>query len=206
MPLYRRGGPFQRNSIERRSLRWRHPPGTVVSKHQRSASTGHASSHHATATARTSLDLELDLQAQHTRLQTLQDELGRLRELKSRLEVARAQGDQEMASWVLEDQQFQNLIAQAQHTRLQTLQDELGRLRELKSRLEVARAQGDQEMASWVLEDQQFQNLIAQAENGKNGKNVEERKVDKMLKKTSKEIYKLRKSKAGKGKPDIISF
>jgi len=27
-----------------------------------------------------------------------------------------------------------------------------------------------------------------------------------MLKKTSKEIYKLRKSKAGKGKPDIISF
>nr|CAD7454004.1 unnamed protein product [Timema tahoe] len=156
MPLYRRGGPFQRNSIERRSLRWRHPPGTVVSKHQRSASTGHASSHHATATARTSLDLELDLQAQHTRLQTLQDELGRLRELKSRLEVARAQGDQEMASW--------------------------------------------------VLEDQQFQNLIAQAENGKNGKNVEERKVDKMLKKTSKEIYKLRKSKAGKGKPDIISF
>jgi protein KIBRA len=56
--------------------------------------------------------LELDLQAQHTRLQTLQDELARLRELKSRLETARAQGDQELAAWVLEDQQFQNLVAQ----------------------------------------------------------------------------------------------
>jgi protein KIBRA len=56
--------------------------------------------------------LELDLQAQHTRLQTLQDELARLRELKSRLETARAQGDQELAAWVLEDRQFQNLVAQ----------------------------------------------------------------------------------------------
>ncbi|XP_021928968.1 protein kibra isoform X2 [Zootermopsis nevadensis] len=158
MPLYRRGGPFQRNSVERRSLRWRRPPGTVlITKHHRSASSGAACSHHHTScTARTSLDLELDLRAQHTRLQTLQDELARLRELKSRLETARAQGDQELAAW--------------------------------------------------VLEDQQFQNLVAQAENGRNGKSPDDRKVEKMLKKTSKEIYKLRKSKAGKGKPDIISF
>jgi protein KIBRA len=43
MPLYRRGGPFQRNSIERRSLRWRRPPGTVlITKHHRSASSGAA--------------------------------------------------------------------------------------------------------------------------------------------------------------------
>ncbi|PSN40195.1 hypothetical protein C0J52_12889 [Blattella germanica] len=154
MPLYRRGGPFQRNSIERRSLRWRRPPGSVIrTKHHRSSSSGAASSHYQ---ARTSLDLELDLQAQHTRLQTLQDELSRLRELKSRLETARAQGDQELAAW--------------------------------------------------VLEDQQFQNLVAQVESGKNGKNPDDRRVEKMLKKTSKEIYKLRKSKAGKGKPDVISF
>ncbi|KAJ9601061.1 hypothetical protein L9F63_000796, partial [Diploptera punctata] len=154
MPLYRRGGPFQRNSIERRSLRWRRPPGTVLmTKHHRSSSSGAAGSHH---NARTSLDLELDLQAQHTKLLTLQDDLARLRELKSRLETARAQGDQELAAW--------------------------------------------------VLEDQQFQNLVAQVEIGKNGKSPDERKVEKMLKKTSKEIYKLRKSKAGKGKPDVISF
>lgn len=52
------------------------------------------------------------MRAQHTRLQALQDELARLRELKTRLETARAQGDQELAAWVLEDQQFQNLVAQ----------------------------------------------------------------------------------------------
>ncbi|XP_047003394.1 protein kibra isoform X1 [Schistocerca americana] len=153
MPLYRKGGPFQRNSVERRSLRWRRPPGTVVvTKHGRSSSSGVSSS----ATARTSLDLELDLRAQHCRLQMLQDELSRLRVLKDRLETARAEGDPEMAAW--------------------------------------------------VIEDTAFQNLIAQAESSKNGKSAEERKIEKMLKKTSREIYKLRKSKAGKGKPDIISF
>ncbi|KAK7874477.1 hypothetical protein R5R35_001564 [Gryllus longicercus] len=157
MPLYRRGGPFQRNSIERRSLRWRRPPGTVVvAKHHRSASSGSCGtglSHHS---ARTSLDLELDLRAQHTRLQTLQEELQQLRQLKARLETARAQGDTEVAAW--------------------------------------------------VLEDEHFQHLVAQVESSKNSKSADERKVEKMLKKTSKEIYKLRKSKAGKGKPDIISF
>lgn len=61
---------------------------------------------------RTSLDLELDLQAQHTRLQALHDEIDRLKELKTRLEIAREKGDTEVAAWVLEDSQFQNLVAQ----------------------------------------------------------------------------------------------
>lgn len=105
MPLYRRcGGPFQRNSVERRSLRWRRSvSGTKVPR-----GIGTSSSHG----PRTSLDLELDLRAQHTRLQALQDELARLRDLKARLEVAREKGDSEVAAWVLEDTQFQNLIAQ----------------------------------------------------------------------------------------------
>ena len=105
MPLYRRcGGPFQRNSVERRSLRWRRSvSGTKVPR-----GIGCSSSHG----PRTSLDLELDLRAQHTRLQALQDELARLRDLKARLEVAREKGDSEVAAWVLEDTQFQNLIAQ----------------------------------------------------------------------------------------------
>lgn len=145
MPLYRRcGGPFQRNSVERRSLRWRRSvSGTKVPR-----GIGSSSSHG----PRTSLDLELDLRAQHTRLQALQDELARLRDLKARLEVAREKGDSEIAAWVLEDAQFQNLIAQA------------------------------------------------------DGKSADDKKVEKLLKKTSREIYKLRKSKAGKGKPDLISF
>ncbi|XP_067204662.1 protein kibra isoform X2 [Linepithema humile] len=150
MPLYRRGGPFQRNSVERRSLRWRRPSSALSYK------TTSKKSPHLPPTARTSLDLELDLQAQHARLNNLQDELCRLRELKQRLEQAREKGDTDLATW--------------------------------------------------LLEDQKFQNLMAQAESGKNGKSAEDKKVEKMLKKTSKEIYKLRKTKAGKGKPDIISF
>ncbi|XP_050458439.1 protein kibra isoform X1 [Cataglyphis hispanica] len=150
MPLYRRGGPFQRNSVERRSLRWRRPSSALSYKNTSKKSS------HLPPTMRTSLDLELDLQAQHARLNNLQDELSRLRELKQRLEQAREKGDTDLATWLLEDQKFQNLMVQAEH--------------------------------------------------GRNGKNAEEKKVEKMMKKTSKEIYKLRKTKAGKGKPDIISF
>lgn len=151
MPLYhRRGGPFQRNSVERRSLRWRRQSGSMAVL---SSKQGHSQ---LPITARTSLDLELDLQAQHTRLHTLNTELSRLRELKERLEAAKEQGDADMAAW--------------------------------------------------VLEDQQFQVLVAQAESLKNGKTPEERKVEKMFRRTAKEIYKLRKTKAGNGKPDLISF
>lgn len=124
MPLYRRPScssglsrPFQRNSVERRSLRWRRSPSSCSTL----SMTGHTSSHdrsqgpHTTA-PRTSLDLELDLRAQHTRLETLKDELSRLRMLKTQLEEARSRGDSELAAWVLEDKQFQNLIAQVLKT------------------------------------------------------------------------------------------
>lgn len=151
MPLYRRGGnPFQRNSVERRSLRFRRQSGSMLSL---SKSKSHS---HVPPTARTSLDLELDLQAQHTRLHTLNSELDRLRELKDRLEVAKDQGDVELVSWVLEDEQFQRFVSQAEFYR--------------------------------------------------QGRTAEEKKVEKMLRKISREIYRLRKSKAGSGKPDVISF
>lgn len=150
MPLYRRGGPFQRNSVERRSLRWRRSTSAFSCKSASKKST------HLPPAVRTSLDLELDLQAQNARLNNLQDELNRLRSIKQRLEQAREKGDTDLVSW--------------------------------------------------LLEDQKFQMLMEQAESGRNGKNAEERKVEKMFKKTSKEIYKLRKTKAGNGKPDIISF
>lgn len=151
MPLYRRGGdPFQRNAVERRSLRFRRQSGSMLAL---ATSKSHT---RLPITARTSLDLELDLHAQHTRLDLLNSELNRLRELKQRLEKAKEQGDTELAAWVLEDQQFQNLISEAECT--------------------------------------------------KNNKSPEEKKVEKMLRKVSKEIYKLRKTKVGNGKPDLISF
>lgn len=151
MPLYRRGGnPFQRNSVERRSLRFRRQTGSTVCLSKSKSQS------HVPPTARTSLDLELDLQAQHTRLHTLNNDLGRLRQLKERLEAAKEQGDTELASW--------------------------------------------------VLEDEQFQRLVSQAETYRQGRTPEEKKVEKMLRKISREIYRLRKSKAGNGKPDVISF
>lgn len=149
MPLYRRGAnPFQRNAMERRSLRVRRQSNSMLQ-----TSKSHS---HLPITARTSVDLELDLQAQHTRLDMLNSELDRLRELKNRLEKAKEDGDTETASWLLEDEKFLNLMAQVESCRSQ--------------------------------------------------RSAEERKVEKMLRKVSKEIYKLRKSKAGKGKPDLISF
>lgn len=151
MPLYRRGGkPFERHAVERRSLRFRRQSGSMA------VLSGAKSQSHLPTTARTSIDLELDLQAQHTRLEILNSDLTRLRELKQRLEFAKDKGDSELATYLLEDQQFQNLMAQAE---------------------------------SW-----------------RTPKTIEEKKVEKMLRKVSREIYKLRKSKAGNGKPDIISF
>ncbi|CAH1973861.1 unnamed protein product [Acanthoscelides obtectus] len=150
MPLYRRGSkPFERHAVERRSLRFRRPGSSVQLCSTKAKS-------NAPATARTSLDLELDLQAQHTRLEMLNSELDRLRELKQRLEEAKERGDTEVAAY--------------------------------------------------LLEDEQFQRLMAHAESRAASKTPEERKVEKMLRKVSKEIYKLRKSKAGNGKPDLISF
>ncbi|VEN33522.1 unnamed protein product, partial [Callosobruchus maculatus] len=150
MPLYRRGSkPFERYAVERRSLRFRRPGSSVALCSTKTKS-------NTPATARTSLDLELDLQAQHTRLEMLNSELDRLRELKQRLEVAKERGDTEVAAY--------------------------------------------------LLEDEHFQRLMADAESRAASKTPEERKVEKMLRKVSKEIYKLRKSKAGNGKPDLISF
>lgn len=149
MPLYRRGSkPFERHAVERRSLRFRRPSCSMA---QLSTS---KSQSHIPQTPRTSIDLELDLQAQHTRLEMLNSELLRLRGLKQRLEVAKEQGDTELASFLLENQQFQTLFAQAEKT----------------------------------------------------SKTPDEKKVEKMLRKVSREIYKLRKTKVGNGKPDVISF
>ena len=45
-----------------------------------------------------------------------------------------------------------------------------------------------------------------QAEKRKEEKTTEERKLEKLVRRTSREIYRLRKSKAGKGQLDVISF
>uniref|UniRef100_A0A182QXA6 Protein kibra n=1 Tax=Anopheles farauti TaxID=69004 RepID=A0A182QXA6_9DIPT len=131
--------PFKRGSIERRSLRYHSRVSKIYHKMH-------------PAVPRTSLDLELDLKAQQTKLEMLTDEIGRLRELKHRLEQARDNNDVKVAAWALENEDFLRLVKTV------------------------------------------------------NAVTPEERQLAKLLMKTSKEIYKLRKTKVGKGKLDSISF
>ncbi|XP_058840159.1 protein kibra [Topomyia yanbarensis] len=132
--------PFRRGAVERRSLRY----------HSRTPKVYHKMH---PAVPRTSLDLELDLQAQQSKLETLTDEISRLRDLKKRLELARDNNDVKVAAWALENEDFLKLI-----------------------------------------------------KNAGSATTPEEKHMAKLLHKTSKEIYKLRKTKAGKGKLDLISF
>lgn len=64
--------------------------------------------------ARTSLDLELDLQASRTRQSRLNDELQALRDLKQKLEEMKARGETDLPQCVLEDERFQKLLKQAE--------------------------------------------------------------------------------------------
>ncbi|CAL1271094.1 unnamed protein product [Larinioides sclopetarius] len=146
MPLYRRGGPFQRNSLERRSLRWKKPP-VACSKHR-------TSNYVKSNTVRTSLDLALDLQA------------------------------------------FQRRLSQQQ--------EEINRLKELKRRLEESKTKGECDVPQWVSENESLQQILAGVSKGVTKPNSEDKKIEKLLKKTSREIYKLRKSR--KKQPDITSF
>ncbi|XP_023973131.1 protein WWC2 [Physeter macrocephalus] len=94
---------FVRNSTERRSLRVKR---TVCQPVLRRAAPE--------CPVRTSLDLELDLQASLTRQSRLNDELQALRGLRQRLEDLKAQGETDLPPGVLEDERFQKLLRQAE--------------------------------------------------------------------------------------------
>lgn len=100
MALYKRG-PFQRNSTGRQSLRWKKLPGAT-------ASAGGRRTH-----IRTSVDLELDLQASQRRLGHLRDDISRLKELKKGMEDAKERGENELPSWLTDDENFQRLLSEA---------------------------------------------------------------------------------------------
>lgn len=147
MPLYRRM-TFQRSSKERRSL---HVPTT--SHHRHKSQNKNPSSD---VTTKTSIDLELDLAAQQSKLMVLSEEIERLRQIKNKMEEAKAKGDKELPLWLQEDEKFQILLA--------SLEEKTGQ------------------------------------------KSYEEKRMEKLLRKTAKEIYKLRKTKSIKGQLDVQSF
>ncbi|OWF46020.1 protein KIBRA-like isoform X2 [Mizuhopecten yessoensis] len=98
MPHFKKG-PFQRHSMERRSLRWKRATigGTKSEK----------------IPLRTSIDLELDLQASQMKLSHLDDDINRLRELTVTLQQAKAKGETELPSWLTDDEHFQKLLTDA---------------------------------------------------------------------------------------------
>ena len=100
MPLYRRM-PFQRSSKERRSL---HVPTTTSQGGARSKSSN------MDILTRTSIDLELDLAAQQSKLVVLSEEIDRLRQIKKQMEEAKGKGDKELPLWLQQDDKFQTLL------------------------------------------------------------------------------------------------
>ncbi|XP_062431759.1 protein WWC2 isoform X2 [Rhea pennata] len=94
---------FVRNATERRSLRVKRP---VCQPIMRRATQERP--------IRTSLDLELDLQASRTRQSRLNDELQALRDLKKKLEEMKGRGETDLPLCVLEDERFQKILKQAE--------------------------------------------------------------------------------------------
>ena len=60
---------------------------------------------------KTSIDLELDLAAQQSKLLVLSEEIERLRQIKKQMEEAKEKGDKELPLWLAQDDQFQYLLA-----------------------------------------------------------------------------------------------
>ncbi|XP_047231769.1 protein WWC3 isoform X3 [Girardinichthys multiradiatus] len=102
--------PFVRNTLERRTLRY---------KQQQSYRSSLAEQ-----PTRTSLDLELDLQACRTRQRELMEELSALRELKLRLEEPQSSEANELPNWALRDERFRCLLREAQRQASQSKQEQ----------------------------------------------------------------------------------
>uniref|UniRef100_A0A8D1FGS8 WW and C2 domain containing 1 n=2 Tax=Sus scrofa TaxID=9823 RepID=A0A8D1FGS8_PIG len=88
--------PFVRNSLERRSVRMKRPSSVKSLRAER--------------LLRTSLDLELDLQATRTWHSQLTQEISVLKELKEQLEQAKSHGEKELPQWLREDERFRLLL------------------------------------------------------------------------------------------------
>lgn len=88
--------PFVRNSLERRSVRVKRPSSFKCPRNER--------------LIRTSLDLELDLQATRTWHSQLTQEISVLKELKQQLEQAKSHGEKELPQPLREDERFRLLL------------------------------------------------------------------------------------------------
>ena len=86
----------------------RHPERNV--SHNLSSSSKLSPSINVSSKLQTPLDLELDLAAQQSKLKILQDEIDRLKTIKSKMEEAKQKGNKEIPEWLQEDEPFQELL------------------------------------------------------------------------------------------------
>ncbi|XP_068456086.1 protein KIBRA [Clinocottus analis] len=94
---------------------------------------------------------------------------------------------------------------QVSRTRQSRLAQELRVLRELKVQLEKARQQGQRELPSWVREDERFRLLLKQAEKQTREEQLQEKRVEKMMRAAAKEVHKIR-GQSRKEVPEVQTF
>lgn len=86
------------------------------------------------------------------------------------------------------------------------------RLKVMKKQLEEAKSKGVKELPGWLQENDTFQQMLSKHHQQESAKSAtaqskEDKKVEKLIRKTGKDIYKLRKTKsASKGQPDLVAF
>lgn len=105
MPLYSKKSPvFQRNTVDRRSQRWK-----KISKIPPENKNMPADA------SRTSIDLALDLEASKVRLSNVREDVSKLKYLTTVLEDSRQRGA--FPEW-LQEEKFQQLLEQDQNSKL----------------------------------------------------------------------------------------
>ncbi|TWW75272.1 Protein KIBRA [Takifugu flavidus] len=97
------------------------------------------------------------------------------------------------------------LDLQVSRTRQARLDQELHVLRELKTQLEKARQQGQRELPAWVREDERFRLLLKQAEKQTHEEQLQEKRVEKMLRAAAKDVHKIR-GQSRKEVPEVQTF
>jgi len=96
----------------------------------------------------------------------------------------------------------------AQKTKLDLLQSDISRLRDIQCKLQEAQLAGqldDEERASWLQDHEYLEGLLSKIDELQT-KSREERHLEKMIKKTGREIHRLRKAKLGLGELDKHRF
>ncbi|XP_029924732.1 LOW QUALITY PROTEIN: protein KIBRA [Myripristis murdjan] len=97
------------------------------------------------------------------------------------------------------------LDLQVSRTRQARLAQELRVLRELKEQLERARQQGQRELPAWVQEDERFRLLLKQAEKQTREEQLQEQRVEKMMRAAAKDVHKIR-GQSRKEVPEVQTF